>query len=84
MALVVCLSALGKNKEILVSRSESIEIGGGFRIPEIIKMSGQKIVDIGTTNKTYLTDYENNITEKTIAILKVHKSNYKIEGFTSD
>ena len=84
MALVVCLSALGKNKEILVSRSESIEIGGGFRIPEIIKMSGQKIVDIGTTNKTYLTDYENNITEKTIAILKVHKSNYKIEGFTSE
>ena len=84
MALVVCLSALGKNKEILVSRSESIEIGGGFRIPEIIKMSGQKIIDIGTTNKTYLRDYENNITEKTIAILKVHKSNYKIDGFTSE
>jgi len=84
LALVVCLGSFGKNKEILISRSESIEIGGGFRIPEIIKMSGQKIVDIGTTNKTYITDYEENITNKTVAILKVHKSNYKIEGFTNE
>jgi len=84
MALVVCLGSFGKNKEILISRSESIEIGGGFRIPEIIKMSGQKIVDIGTTNKTYISDYEDNITDKTIGILKVHKSNYKIEGFTNE
>lgn len=84
MALVVCLGSFGKNKEILISRSESIEIGGGFRIPEIIKMSGQKTIDVGTTNKTYIKDYEDNITDKTVAILKVHKSNYKIEGFTSE
>ena len=84
MALVIALASLGKNKEVLVSRSESVEIGGGFRIPEIIKMSGQKLIDIGTTNKTYLSDYEENISEKTVAILKVHKSNYRIEGFTEE
>jgi L-seryl-tRNA(Ser) seleniumtransferase len=84
LALIICLGSLGKNKEILVSRSESIEIGGGFRIPEIIKMSGLKIIDIGTTNKTYIKDYEDNVTSKTAAILKVHKSNYKIKGFTSE
>jgi len=84
LALIICLGSLGKNKEILVSRSESIEIGGGFRIPEIIKMSGLKIIDIGTTNKTYIKDYEDNVTSKTAAILKVHKSNYKIQGFTSE
>ena len=84
MALVIALASLGKNKEVLVSRSESVEIGGGFRIPEIIKMSGQKLIDVGTTNKTYLSDYEENISEKTVAILKVHKSNYRIEGFTEE
>tara|TARA_B110000263_G_scaffold134578_1_gene116883 strand:+ start:4522 stop:5880 length:1359 start_codon:yes stop_codon:yes gene_type:complete len=84
LALIICLGSLGKNKEILISRSEAIEIGGGFRIPEIIKMSGLKIVDVGTTNKTYIKDYEENITSKTAAILKVHKSNYKIKGFTSE
>ena len=84
MALVIALASLGKNKEVLVSRSESVEIGGGFRIPEIIKMSGQKLIDVGTTNKTYLSDYEENISEKTVAILKVHKSNYRIEGFSEE
>ena len=84
MALVIALASLGKNKEVLVSRSESVEIGGGFRIPEIIKMSGHKLNDVGTTNKTYLSDYEENISEKTVAILKVHKSNYRIEGFTEE
>ncbi|NCG34761.1 MAG: L-seryl-tRNA(Sec) selenium transferase [Dehalococcoidales bacterium] len=84
LALIICLGSLGKNKEILVSRSESVEIGGGFRIPEIIKMSGLKIIDVGTTNKTYIDDYEENITSKTAGILKVHKSNYKIKGFTSE
>ena len=84
MALIVTLASLGKGKEILVSRSESIEIGGGFRIPEIIKLSGLKIVDIGTTNKTYVRDYEENITKNTVGFLKVHKSNYKIKGFTNE
>ncbi|MDG2101046.1 MAG: L-seryl-tRNA(Sec) selenium transferase [Dehalococcoidia bacterium] len=84
LALIICLGSLGKNKEILVSRSEAVEIGGGFRIPEIIKMSGLKIIDVGTTNKTYIDDYEENITSKTAGILKVHKSNYKIKGFISE
>ena len=84
LALIVTLASLGKGKEILVSRSESIEIGGGFRIPEIIKLSGLKIVDIGTTNKTYVKDYEENITKNTVGFLKVHKSNYKIKGFTNE
>ena len=84
LALIVTLASLGKGKEILVSRSESIEIGGGFRIPEIIKLSGLKIVDIGTTNKTYVGDYEENITKNTVGFLKVHKSNYKIKGFTNE
>ena len=83
LALIISLGSLGKNKEILVSRSEAIEIGGGFRIPEIIKMSGMKIIDVGTTNKTYIKDYEDNVSSKTAAILKVHKSNYKIKGFTN-
>ncbi|OUU77854.1 MAG: L-seryl-tRNA(Sec) selenium transferase [Chloroflexi bacterium TMED70] len=84
LALIVTLASLGKGKEILVSRSESIEIGGGFRIPEIIKLSGLKIVDIGTTNKTYVRDYDENITKNTVGFLKVHKSNYKIKGFTNE
>ena len=84
LALIISLGSLGKNKEILVSRSEAIEIGGGFRIPEIIKMSGMKIIDVGTTNKTYIKDYEDNVSSKTAAILKVHKSNYKIKGFISE
>ena len=84
LALIVTLASLGKGKEILVSRSESIEIGGGFRIPEIIILSGLKIVDIGTTNKTYVGDYEENITKNTVGFLKVHKSNYKIKGFTNE
>ena len=84
MALLCCLAPLGKNKEILISRSESVEIGGGFRIPEIIELSGLSIKDVGTTNKTYISDYEKNINSNTAAILKVHKSNYKIKGFTEE
>ena len=84
MALLCTLAPLGKNKEILISRSESVEIGGGFRIPEIIELSGLSIKDIGTTNKTYISDYEKNINSNTAAILKVHKSNYKIKGFTEE
>ncbi|MBI63431.1 MAG: L-seryl-tRNA(Sec) selenium transferase [Chloroflexi bacterium] len=84
MALLCSLAPLGKNKEILISRSESVEIGGGFRIPEIIELSGLTIKDVGTTNKTYISDYEKNINANTAAILKVHKSNYKIKGFTEE
>ena len=81
-AVLLMCSAIGKRGEIIVSRGEQIEIGGKFRIPDIIKRSNAKMVEIGTTNKTHLSDYEDNITDKTSAILKVHTSNYKVVGFT--
>ena len=81
-AVLLTLNTLVKDQEIIVSRGELVEIGGAFRIPEIIKLSGGVPVEVGTTNKTHLKDYDNAITEETGALLKVHTSNYKILGFT--
>jgi L-seryl-tRNA(Ser) seleniumtransferase len=84
-ALVLCLSMLAKDKEVLISRGQLIEIGGGFRIPDIMKQSGAKLVEVGATNRTYLHDYEANLhTDNTSLILRVHHSNYKIIGFTTE
>ena len=83
-AVLFTLNTLVKDKEIVVSRGELVEIGGAFRIPEIIKLSGGTPVEVGTTNKTHLKDYENAITDNTGALLKVHTSNYKIVGFTKE
>lgn len=83
-ALYLVLKSLADGQEVIVSRGELVEIGGSFRIPEIIANSGAIMVEVGTTNKTRLKDYEDVITEKTKAILKVHKSNYYINGFTQD
>ena len=82
-AVLLTLNTLVKDQEIIVSRGELVEIGGAFRIPEIIKLSGGVPVEVGTTNKTHLKDYENAITEETGALLKVHTSNYKILGFST-
>ena len=83
-AVFLILNTFAKNKEVIVSRGELVEIGGSFRIPEVMKNSGAKLVEVGATNKTHLCDYEDNITEHTKILMKVHKSNYSIEGFTSE
>lgn len=83
-AVLLVLGTMAKDKEVIVSRGELVEIGGSFRIPDVMEQSGAKLVDVGTTNKTHLWDYENAINENTAALLKVHTSNYKILGFTED
>lgn len=81
-ALFVILNTLANRKKVVISRGELVQIGGGFRIPDILKKSGAKLCEIGTTNITLLTDYEENIDEKTALILKVHQSNFVQHGFT--
>lgn len=81
-AVLLILSALAKNKDVMVSRGELVEIGGSFRVPDVMAQSGGNLIEVGTTNKTHLYDYENAITENTAALLKVHTSNYRIVGFT--
>ena len=83
-AVLLVLGTMAKYKEVIISRGELVEIGGSFRVPDVMEQSGAKLVDIGTTNKTHLWDYENAISENTGAILKVHTSNYKILGFTKE
>jgi L-seryl-tRNA(Ser) seleniumtransferase len=83
-ALVLTLNALARKKDVLVSRGELVEIGGSFRIPDIMARAGAKLVEVGTTNRTHDDDYRRAITPKTAAIVKVHRSNFAIEGFTSD
>lgn len=81
-AVMLVLSTLAKGKEAITSRGELVEIGGSFRVPDVMEASGTTLVDVGTTNKTHISDYENAISENTALFLKVHTSNYKIVGFT--
>jgi L-seryl-tRNA(Ser) seleniumtransferase len=83
-ATSIVLNTVAKGKEVIVSRGQLVEIGGEFRLPDVMAFSGAKLVEVGTTNKTHPRDYVNAITENTAAILRVHPSNYKIQGFSSE
>lgn len=83
-ATLLALAALGRGREVIVSRSELVEIGGGFRVPDVMAESGAKLVEVGTTNRTRIADYERAITEDTALLLKVHQSNFRIVGFTEE
>ncbi len=83
-AVLLGLTTLAQGREVIVSRGQLIEIGGAFRIPEVMKASGAKLVEVGTTNRTYLTDYEAAINEATALLFSAHTSNYKIVGFSAE
>ena len=83
-AVLLVVSALAEGREVLVSRGESVEIGGGFRVPEVMEQSGATLVDVGTTNRTRAEDYQRRVSDRTALILKIHPSNYRVEGFVEE
>ena len=81
-AVLLALTVLAKKKGVIVSRSQAVEIGGGFRIPDVMRQSGAKLIEVGTTNCTYVNDYEVAINPRTAALMRVHSSNFRLMGFT--
>jgi L-seryl-tRNA(Ser) seleniumtransferase len=83
-AVLLCLETIAKGRKVIVSRGELVEIGGSFRIPDVMERSGGILMEVGTTNRTHLHDYQNAIDDDTALLLKVHKSNYSIVGFSAE
>lgn len=83
-AVLLVLAALARRQRVIIARSQLVEIGGGFRIPDVMKQSGAKLVEVGTTNKVRLSDYEEALTEPSGAVMHVHRSNFRIVGFTEE
>ena len=83
-AVLLVLSALANRKHVIISRTQLVEIGGGFRIPDVMKQSGAKLVEVGTTNKVHLHDYEEALQDKSSLVMRAHPSNFKIIGFTEE
>jgi len=83
-ALLLVLTALANKKQVVISRTQLVEIGGGFRVPDVMKQSGARLVEIGTTNQVHLSDYELALKETANLVMRVHRSNFKIIGFTSE
>lgn len=83
-AVLLTLSALANRKRVVIARSQLVEIGGGFRVPDVMKQSGAKLVEIGTTNKIRISDYQSALEESTALIMRAHRSNFKIVGFTEE
>ena len=83
-ATMLALSAIARGKEVIVSRGQLVEIGGSFRVPDVMRESGCRLVEVGTTNRTYVRDYEAAITPETAALMLIHTSNFRIVGFTEE
>ena len=83
-AVLLVLTALASRKRVVISRSQLVEIGGGFRIPDVMKQSGARLVEVGTTNKVRLSDYADALTEPTALVMRAHRSNFRIVGFTEE
>ncbi|MFN2166042.1 MAG: L-seryl-tRNA(Sec) selenium transferase, partial [Anaerolineae bacterium] len=83
-ALLLILMTFSRGREVIISRGQLVEIGGGFRIPDVMRQSGATLVEVGTTNRTYIRDYEQAITESTVALMRVHRSNFRLTGFTHE
>ena len=83
-ALLLVLMAFARGREVIISRGQLVEIGGGFRIPDVMRQSGATLVEVGTTNRTYVRDYAEAITEATVALMRVHRSNFRLTGFVHE
>lgn len=81
-AVTLILAAFARGKQVIISRGQLVEIGGGFRVPEVMEQSGAQLIEVGTTNRTYIADYARALTEQTALLMRVHSSNFRVIGFT--